>query len=190
MAIKEKITGIILAGGKSSRMGFDKGLIEINNKPMVQYIIDQLKLITDTILIISNNNEYNKFGHTVHADLIKNVGPIGGILTGLEYSQTKYNMVISCDTPFIKKNTLTELVKKIDKYDVIIASNKGEAHPLCGIYSKTIANQLRVLIENRQFKIRKAIQQFNTKVVEFETTSQFVNINTKEELNNYKHNYQ
>ncbi len=76
-------TGIILAGGKSSRMGTEKGLVEINHKKMIEYSIDQLKKVTENIIIISNTNKYNYLKYPVYEDLIKDIGPIGGIYTGL-----------------------------------------------------------------------------------------------------------
>ncbi len=82
-------TGIILAGGKSSRMGEDKGLVLLNGKPMIQYVIEALKGVVSDIIIISNNASYNKFGIPVYPDIIKDKGPVGGIFTGLHHSKTQ-----------------------------------------------------------------------------------------------------
>jgi molybdopterin-guanine dinucleotide biosynthesis protein A len=74
-----ELSGIILAGGKSSRMGQDKGLMLFRGKQMVQYSIELLNLFTSQILISSNNQEYNQFGFPVVSDIYKECGPIGGL---------------------------------------------------------------------------------------------------------------
>ena len=95
-----KYTAIILAGGKSSRMGSDKGLVLLNGKPMISYIIEILKKMQIPIIIISNNENYKQFGLPVFADIIKEKGPLGGIYTGLKNSKTESNIIVSCDVPF------------------------------------------------------------------------------------------
>lgn len=74
-----QVGAIILAGGKSSRMGVDKGLMLLNEKPMVQHVIDAVKLVADEIIIVANNKEYKQFGYTVISDEIENAGPLAGI---------------------------------------------------------------------------------------------------------------
>ena len=91
-----EITGIILAGGKSSRMGTDKGLLLLNGKPMVKYVIDVLSKVTSKIIIIANNDEYKQFGYKVYSDLIKDKGPVGGIYTAMNYTNSNTNICISC----------------------------------------------------------------------------------------------
>ena len=105
-------TGIILAGGKSSRMGEDKGLVLLNGKPMIQYVIEALKEVVSDIIIISNNASYNKFRIPVYADLIKDKGPVGGIYTGLYHSTTELNFCISCDVPMISSDFILWLLNK------------------------------------------------------------------------------
>ena len=105
-----RITGVILAGGKSSRMGTDKGLLELNGKPLIQYAIDTLKSIGLEIIIISNNSDYEQFGFPVYPDIIPDKGPIGGVYTALSYSSTEKNLIVSCDTPFLSKKLLNYLI--------------------------------------------------------------------------------
>ena len=80
------ITGVILAGGKSSRMGFDKGLAILNGKPMIQYVIDVFEKLGLDIIIISNSPGYETFGYPIYNDLIPEKGPVGGIYTCLLYT--------------------------------------------------------------------------------------------------------
>ena len=85
METKKNITGVVMAGGESSRMGTDKGVLEINGKPMVEVIISALKPVVDDIIIIANNSNYDYLGYKVYNDLIKKSGPLGGIYSALFY---------------------------------------------------------------------------------------------------------
>ncbi|MCL4167425.1 UNVERIFIED_CONTAM: hypothetical protein GTU68_012318, partial [Idotea baltica] len=104
------ITGIILAGGKSSRMGTDKGFLFLNNKPFVQYSIDALMPLVSEIIIVSDNPDYDVFGFKRINDSTKNAGPVAGICSGLEASSTDYNLILSCDIPLISSQILERLI--------------------------------------------------------------------------------
>ncbi len=184
--MQKDVTGIILAGGKSSRMGIDKGLINLNGQPMIQSIIDTLKSIFETLLIISNNNEYKKFGLPVHEDLIKNKGPVGGIYTALEKTKTETNIIISCDTPFVSAEVIRKLLAESDSTKVLIAKHNEKEHPLIGVYKKECRQVFKTNLDQNQLKLRSVNAQLDYKVVvlpieEF-TSRIFANINTKEDL--------
>jgi molybdopterin-guanine dinucleotide biosynthesis protein A len=80
-----KVSGYILAGGKSSRMGSDKGLLLIQSKPFVSYIFEALSNVCDSITVVTSNKEYNKLGFKTIQDSIPNKGPVGGLFTVLNY---------------------------------------------------------------------------------------------------------
>ena len=106
MVKKNNITGIVLAGGKSSRMGLDKGLINMNNQTFIEAIINAMRPLVGDIIIVSNNSDYDQFGYLRINDLIKDSGPMAGLYSGLYFSQSDYNLVLSCDIPFIKTDVL------------------------------------------------------------------------------------
>ena len=93
-------------------MGTDKGLLLLNGKSMVAYVLDTLKQITDDIIIISNNAAYEVYKVPVYEDLIKDAGPLAGTYTGLIYSKHDKNIVVSCDAPFISVELLNLLIEK------------------------------------------------------------------------------
>ena len=131
MKAKNNITGIILAGGKSSRMGTDKGFVVYKNKAFVQHIIEALQPLVDEIIIVSNNPDYDVFGFKRVNDLIENAGPLAGVYTGLHYSKTENNLVISCDVPLINSETLSLLMEGIDdNTDVVQLESNGKSMPL------------------------------------------------------------
>ena len=85
------LTAIILSGGKSTRMGQDKGLMEIKGKPMIQYVIDNITPVCSQIIISANQDEYKKFGYPVINDNIMDTGPAGGIGSSLPLSSNDKN---------------------------------------------------------------------------------------------------
>ena len=181
------INAFILAGGKSSRMGSDKGLIHLAGKPMIQYIIHTLDSMKLPIQIVSNNSAYEQFGFPVHQDLIEEKGPIGGIYTALSVSDSEVNLILSCDTPFVNSTLINLLIDKSKNQSVTISEYEEWQHPLIGVYSKSGLNTFRSQIEKDELKLSKANEILNVKVVPMDNTEgitahAFENINTIEEL--------
>ncbi|MFT5777218.1 MAG: molybdopterin-guanine dinucleotide biosynthesis protein A [Crocinitomicaceae bacterium] len=183
-----RVTGIILAGGKSTRMGSDKGLVEFKGIPMIQHIIAEFKQLNLPIIIVANNEAYSKFGVRLVTDLIKDKGPVGGIYTALTVSDTDVNVIVSCDVPFVKKELIVTLLNESKESEVTISSFEGREHPLIGVYKKSIVDVFKSNLDSNQLKLREVIKEVKTKVVEFSepgmlvNAGSFNNINTKKEL--------
>ena len=179
-----KMTAIILAGGKSSRMGEDKGLMLFNGKPMIQYIIDTVCVITDQIIIVSNNKEYEKFKLPVYEDLIKNQGPLAGIYTGLNYTKTDKNIVLSCDVPFVSAEVVKELMANCKNAEVVIGEHNGRTHQLIGIYDQSIKAQLKEELSNKQRKIKLVLEKLSCKTINLDHFNAriFSNINSRNDI--------
>lgn len=179
-----KIGAIILAGGKSSRMGQDKGLLLLHNKPMIVHLLDTVRKLTDDVIIISNNSDYLKFELPVYEDLIKDAGPLAGIYTGLTHSKHNKNIVLSCDVPFVSIELLNHLIESSKNYDVVIPTNNNKTHQVIGIYDKTCIPLFKEELEINQRKIKEALKKVRLNVVDANQFSpkDFVNINTPEDL--------
>lgn len=182
-----KLNAFILAGGKSSRMGVDKGLVHLAGKPMIQYIIETLESLKLPIQIISNNAEYKNFGYPVFEDLISDKGPIGGIYTALSISDSEVNLILSCDTPFVNSRLLESLIAESGNQNVTISAFAGGQHPLVGIYRKNGIKTFLSQIEKNKLKLSKANEILNVNVVPMDNTRgitqhAFDNINTIEDL--------
>jgi molybdopterin-guanine dinucleotide biosynthesis protein A len=190
----EKINGIILAGGKSLRMGEDKGLLELKGLKMTEYVIGALEPTVSGIVIVSSNTEYNRFGYPVCADLIKDCGPAAGIYTGLHESTEEKNIVLSCDTPFVSTDFLRYLILHSGDEEITVPMVNSRVHPLIGIYRKAILLRLRRYLEGGERKMTTLIKRFETKYLdvslqtEFDTEKIFLNINTPEELRKEREN--
>ena len=190
MSRQKQISGILLAGGKSTRMMSDKGLIALNDKPLIKHIIETVKIITENIVIISANPAYRQFGYPCFDDIIKEKGPLSGILTGLINSTTQKNFVIGCDMPFLSTHILRELITNCKDFDVILAEHNSLAEPLCGIYDKSCIPHFKLLLDQNQLKITDALEGLNTRVISFDKEdwfvgNEFANINTMEELKKF-----
>jgi molybdopterin-guanine dinucleotide biosynthesis protein A len=178
-----EFSGIILAGGKSSRMGTDKGLIEIQGKPMVQHIIDALNYFTTDIVIISKNSDYKKFGYPVIEDEIYDKGAIGGIYTGLLNTKHNKTIVLSCDTPFISNQVINELTINCENKNVLVAKHLNDTHHLIGIYDKIALSKIEVSISKNILKMQSVNENLNYETINFkEENNFFLNLNTPNEL--------
>ncbi|MDX9905719.1 MAG: molybdenum cofactor guanylyltransferase [Bacteroidales bacterium] len=161
------MTGIILAGGRSSRMGHDKGLISFHGKLLVQYSIDVFEKLCREILISSNNLEYEQFGYPVIPDVTGEIGPMGGLYSGLLKSTNKINLVLSCDMPFVTGNIFQRLIYRAGTAQVCIPYYGQEKYePLCGLYRKNILETMtRSLFEEKNYKLPDLFSRVETRLL-------------------------
>lgn len=175
---------IILAGGKSSRMGEDKGLMALFGKSMVAYVLDQAVKISEDIIIVSNNSNYKKYGYPTFKDLYKEKGPLAGLHTGLVKSKHHKNIVLSCDIPYVKIGLLNFLYNQSEGYDITIAQHEDRMHPLIGIYTKDCIQRFEECLKLDELKITKAFASLNFNIVpadEFDSI-EFKNLNSKKDI--------
>ncbi|HNL83148.1 MAG TPA: molybdenum cofactor guanylyltransferase [Chitinophagaceae bacterium] len=183
------IDAFVLAGGKSSRMGTDKGLLLFKNKHLVEWAIDELQLIFDKVIIVSNKQVYKKFKLEVIKDVKKNLGPAGGIYSILKHTKTNYVVVVSCDMPFINSNAIAFLINQCNDYDITIPVYKNKLQPLCAVYSKNCLVKWKELIDKNEIKLQNMIEHFNVLKINVDDNSlfnesQFVNINDRNDFEN------
>ena len=189
----KNITGIILAGGKSSRMGSDKGLMSVCGKPMISHVIEQLEALQIPIIIIANNPAYSQFNYPVFEDLMKDKGPVGGIYTGLFKSSTEKNLIVSCDVPNVDSKLFEHLISFSENHVVTISEYEGKRHPLVGVYRKKALDVFKENLHKNQLKLSYICEDLFCKVLDFskhknlENKPYFSNINTPEEIKNVNH---
>ena len=181
------VTGIVLAGGKSTRMGTDKAFLKLDGKPFISHILDTIQGSTDEVYIISDNHELDGMGTHRFSDLIPGLGPIGGIYTGLFHSKTTNNLIVACDTPFLTKETITQLIMGMDKeHNAFVVQCEGVVMPLIGIYRKSCLPHFNKVIERNQLGLKKALAGIRTKTISLPGSHarSVLNINTKLDLKN------
>ena len=132
-----KILGVVLAGGKSQRFGEDKSQVKLNNKLLIDHILSEIIDQFNEILIISNNQIKFKDSPKISTtkDIIKGLGPLGGILTAMKWIKNnkkdyKWISTFPSDTPFFTKNELKIFYEKIDikKNKLFFIKNKNKRH--------------------------------------------------------------
>ncbi len=190
MIDRKNITGIILAGGKSSRMGSEKGLVLLNGKPFIKHIIEALNPLVNSIMIVSNNSEYDIFNLKRVEDIIKNSGPLAGLYSGLFHSKTENNLILSCDVPLITSEILEQLIQNSNTdFDIIQLQSGNKTMPLIAMYKKQCMKQYLVLLQNNERRLRIAVNQFNTKTIVLNShLEQYTkNINTTQQLEAIQH---
>ena len=182
--MKREITGFILTGGKSNRMGIDKGLCYYKNTPFINWIYNELSSLCNEVYLIGSIKSYEKFNIKTINDIYHNQGPIGGIHTALTHSKTTLNIIVSCDIPLIKKDILGLLIINMKKHDVVQLATKKDEMPLIACYKKELAPFFLQKIKNKELRLRKALKEINVKTIKVSTEQEKLlkNINTPEQL--------
>lgn len=185
-------TAIILAGGKSSRMGFDKQFLEFKGKRLLDIIIGQVKEEFEEIIIITNKpEEYKGYPYRIKSDAIKSIGPLAGIYTGLKAAKSKYSFLIACDMPYLNMDYIGYMKEIIEEHgvEVCISEKGGYIEPFHGFYSRGIVEDLEKYIGEGKRNIRGLIRRLDSYYVEEAVAREyspdlkiFENLNTQEDL--------
>jgi molybdenum cofactor guanylyltransferase len=134
-----KLSAIILAGGRSRRMGRNKALMPFRGKPLIRYSIDLAQNFTRNILISSNYEELQGIGFPLVHDIFSVNAPLAGIHSGLLTSSTGWNLVLTCDMPNVSAETIRYLITKLEKKkSLILPGHDGYIEPLCGFYHRSL----------------------------------------------------
>ena len=184
----DELTISILAGGKSSRMGEDKGLMTLFGQPMIEYVIHHALDVTDNIQIITANEQYKKFGYPLVADKYENKGPLGGLQAALTASQTEENLILSCDMPYTKSGLLRYILLQTVGFDITITAYQDRLHPFPGVYQKGCLTAIEDQLKKRQLKITELFRNLEVNLVaadEFDAIN-FKNLNAKEDIVRFK----
>lgn len=196
------ITGIILCGGKSKRMGLNKSFLKIGDQTIIERTAKLMKGMFPRVLLLTNNpDEYKFLGLEIFEDIYKNVGPLAGIHSGLTYSATEKNFIISCDMPLITKDVIEFIINY--KTDKLITITKADSfiQQLCGLYSKNILSETVKAIEEEESeesltnqlpkcgcRVLKLVKELNAEIINIESEyvgylpGMFLNMNKPEDF--------
>ena len=186
---RPKITALILAGGRGSRMGsVDKGLQIFNGKPMISHVLERLTPQVDEVIINANRSldEYAAFGYRVIPDAIDGfAGPLAGLQVGMLHAREALVVTAPCDSPFLPRDLVARLLAAMEKdnADLAVAKTFDQAHPVFCLVKRDLEPHLRAFLETGQRKIDKWYATLKIVEVPFDDEeSAFMNINTREEL--------
>lgn len=159
-------TGIIMAGGRSSRMGTNKALLSIGGKTVIERIVTELsKIVSDIVIVTNTPEEYQFLGLPMIEDQWKDMGPLAGIHAGLTASRTEKNLVVACDMPFISAQLGGVLLNLLDDYQIAVPDISGQLHPLFAAYRKDTLGEISHSLQNQTLRIRQFFKHTNTKYV-------------------------
>ena len=177
-------TAIIMAGGKSNRMGKDKTMLPIADKPVIKHIFEQLQPHFKQLLISSDDiTKYSFLGVEVVRDEVANIGPLVGIASALRVSRNDTNFVIACDIPEVDIGLVRRLIKKSRNFDAVVPqTGPSEYEPLFAVYKKSTLAAIDESITSGNYKILYPLKKCKVAYVELSCGEQIKNLNT---MNDY-----
>ncbi|RLC65452.1 MAG: molybdenum cofactor guanylyltransferase [Chloroflexi bacterium] len=191
------MTSIILAGGKSSRLGRDKALQAIGDKSLLQWVIDRLIILSSEIIVVTAHGKAIPCSSATRiktvADIYPSKSPLVGIYSGLMASASPRAIVVGCDMPFLSVGLLKYMAQICSNFDIVIPQIEDKLEPLCAVYSKNCVAPIRWLLEQNELKISRLFTLVKAKYVEKDEINRFdpehlsfFNINSKTDLGKAK----
>lgn len=201
------VTGTILAGGYSQRMGSDKALLELGGQPVIARVATELAEITDSVLIAcgeQERKEYSFLQYPLVVDRYPGCGPLAGIHAAMSCSATEWILVVACDLPFASANFMRHMIGALEQgisTDILVAatevraivavSESGRVQPLLGLYHKDVLPSLEAALRSHKLRVMDWLETMNvlyvTEIHESgspDSTYTLLNMNTPEEYNN------
>ncbi len=196
------VTGVILAGGTSRRMGQNKALIQLGADSLIGHVIRCIRPVTDELLLITNTpDEYAHLGLPMQGDIVPDAGALGGIYTGLMTASHDAALCVACDSPFLMPKLLTYLISVLDDYDAVMPytyrgnpadhnnSDQITLQTLCAVYSKRCLPIIELMLQESELRVHALQERASIKCVSpkvwqaFDPDGiSFFNINTPEDL--------
>lgn len=190
--MKKVGTAVILCGGKSSRMGFDKSKIKIDGRLLIEILGEKLEKIFDEIILVAEKEDkFENLNYKVVEDMEKNYGPAGGIYTGLKNASSKYVFFLACDMPKINIDYIKYLMNIVedDECDGLICKKDDWIEPLHAFYSKGLIRNFQKGIEENSLVLYDIIKNSKIKYIPEEITKKyspdldiFINLNYVKDL--------
>lgn len=178
---------VLLAGGSSRRMKWDKALLPAPEGTIIERILKQLKDHFDEVLIsVSDKEKFSFLKETLIMDEKPGEGPMMGIKTALKSSRNEKSFIIACDIPDIDLIFLKKLIREADHSDIVLPiSPAGRLEPLFAVYSKAVVPEIEKLLEEGVLSLLPLFQRSNVQVVPMGENSWFKNLNTREDYEDF-----
>jgi molybdopterin-guanine dinucleotide biosynthesis protein A len=184
------ISGVMLAGGKSSRMGQNKALMSLGGRRLIDRVASVLREVFRELLLVTNSPVvYADLSVPMVSDVFPDKGSLGGIYSAIYHASTPYCLVVACDMPFLNAAVMRYLVEHMADYDVVVPEIHGELQPLHAVYSKACLEPIAHCLEANRLKVVGFFPEVRVRTV---TASElqsldpellaFQNLNTPEEF--------
>jgi len=179
------ITGVILVGGRSRRMGQDKALMEFQGRPLFERILDVCREVCGTVILVGDRPErFNGYGLPVLPDLYPG-SALGGLYTGLRHAATPAIFAAACDLPFPSGAIMRHLISLRGDHDAVVPVTTQSLEPLFAVYAKSCLEPMRLMLEAGNLRIYDLYPRIRTRYVDAaelapldEEGTSLLNINT------------
>ena len=185
---------IVLAGGKSLRLGRDKVLETVGNRSLLERVISRVSPLSSEIIFVTANEptyleliDYPKL--RILSDIYPGKGPLGGIYTGLTTSTSFYNLVVASDMPFLNQALLRYMIQLSANFDLVVPQMGNLVEPLHAVYTKRCLAPIEQMIKQDKLSVNQLFRLVKVRYVEAEEMERFdpkhlsfFNINTKADL--------
>ncbi|AHF06373.1 Molybdopterin-guanine dinucleotide biosynthesis protein A [Desulfitobacterium metallireducens DSM 15288] len=192
-----EMTGIVLAGGKSSRMGKNKAFLEFDGKPLIEKNLAILETLFSEVLISSNTPElYKSYQEKVVQDRYSGSGPFGGLHACLEESRTEYAFFVACDIPILDPALIQYMASLTEGYECVVPRTEDGMHPLFSFYNKSCLPKIEDFLKVGHFKVIDLFPFLSVRYVEEKELARFgdprllmCNVNTPEEWSGFQNRF-
>ena len=185
---KGKITGVILAGGRATRMGgMDKGLVVLNGIPMLEHILVTLRPQVSDVLINANRNieRYANYGYKVVPDMLGDYfGPLAGMASAMQAAGTEYILTVPCDSPLLPRDLAVRLADALtrDRADISVAHDGDRMQPVFSLLRCNLLASMLAYLESGERKIDLWYARHKLAIADFtDSPETFLNVNTPED---------
>ena len=190
MKSKEKIAGLIMTGGKNSRMGGEiKLFLKVGEKTFFQKIMEAMDGIPEIYLSVNTPEPYEKLGLPMVIDEIAGIGPMGGLLSAMRKIDAEALLVVASDMPFVSQEIIGELIKtweKEQKCCVVRTLYDKKVHPLLAIYPRSILPIVENRVKEENYRMMSVIQEAGVQYVDLgEDDQSTVNVNSREDYQTF-----
>ena len=184
------ISAVVLAGGKSRRLGMDKSLLRVNGQWLLEQILGSLSALSDDLILVgTGRRQFARLPARVVPDDFPGGGPLAGIYSGVKAMRHNRGLFLACDMPFLNLHLLRYMILLSPDFDVVIPSIEGQTEPLHAIYGKACADPMRASLERKDQRVVTFFPQVRVRYVspsEIDLLDpehlSFFNINTAEDL--------
>jgi molybdopterin-guanine dinucleotide biosynthesis protein A len=187
MGMNHAIHGIVLAGGRSSRMGTDKALLPVGGVPLIRHICDSLAPLCRDIIVVVGSLHHNPYRALLDErtrfaeDRYPGSGPLAGLHAGLLHAADGYGFLVACDMPCVSPALFTQMAEKADGYQAVLCREQ----PFHALYHVNAADAAEAHLRDGRFKLLPFAESLRHRYVAAEDDSCFLNLNNPEEYERF-----
>jgi len=189
-ALIREVSGVILAGGQSRRFGKNKAFVKIDGIPLIEKVTAVMRSVFQyTVLITNTPADYAHLDLPMQEDLIKGLGPLGGLYSALMTIPTQFGFCVACDMPHLNEKLIRSIVELRDDFDAVVPRISGKMEALHAVYHKRCLGPIGKLMDSGRYQVIRFFPQVSVRYVEEEEMRRidpdlksFYNVNMPQEL--------